>query len=50
VLVVGIPSRIGGYVFLEVVAEVLFILALGVRPDTGPAAFAGNVGDLPGGQ
>jgi hypothetical protein len=50
VIAVGIPGRIGGYVFLEVVAKVLFIIAWVIRPDTGPAALAGNVGDVPRGQ
>lgn len=50
VLEVGILSRVGGYVSLEVVAEVFFTLASVIRPDISPAALADSVGDLPRSQ
>jgi hypothetical protein len=43
---VGIPSCAGGYVFLEVVPKILFIIARVIRPDASPAALTGDSGDL----
>jgi hypothetical protein len=50
VLEVGIPSCIGGYVFLEVVAKILFTLTWVVPSDASPPALASDSGDLAGDQ